>query len=269
MRAPRPREGRLSARWRRLLPLPFLLWPGAVAAQEAPRPPCGAQPVPAYPAASAKPNVAIWRDDGGTRSEWAFPGCSGWRPGEFKLVVALAGSFPHQGGADELLYRFGRISELRGIRYWSVSDKEWRQLIDDAAALNGPDVERRRKDFTIAEMKGGGALHFVQVETRLSSPVVYRMRVLEFRADRVVVETENVSVMRIALIPIMAPGETRTVHVLERLSPGIWGYYGLALSAQDPGLFLRVRDASLVNRAAAFYRYFVGIRTDREPPPAP
>jgi hypothetical protein len=255
-------------RFRQTLLLPLLLWSGAVTAQEAPRPPCGAQPVPAYAAPSAKPNVAIWRDGGGTKNGWAFPACSNWRPGEFKLVVALAGSFRHQGSADELLHRFGRVSALRSIRYWSVSDKEWRRLIDDAAALDEPAAGRRRKDFTIAEMKAKAPLYFVQAESRLSVPVVYRLSVLELRADRLVVETENVSVMRVALVPIMAPGETRTVHVLERLSPGLWGYYSLAMSAQDPGLFLRMRDASLINRATAFYRHFVGIPTDREPPPA-
>jgi hypothetical protein len=74
--------------------------------------------------------------------------------------------------------------------------------------------------------------------------------------------------VRIAFVPVAAPGETRAAHFLTRLSPGLWGYYGLALSARDPALLVRVRDASLVNRAAALYRHFAGIPTDREPPPA-
>ena len=255
-------------RFRALLPLLFVLWPAALAAAEAPRPPCGNQPIPAYAGPLAAPNVVVWRDDDATSGGTASRTCSGWRPGDFSLLVTLAGSFRYAGSAEDLLDRFGRISALRGIRYWSVSDKEWRLLIDDASALGGPDMERRRKDFTFAEFKGGRAVNFVQVETRLSSPVVYRMRVLEFKPDRVVVETENISSVRIALIPILAPGETRTIHFLERLSPSVWGYYGMAFSAQDPGLFLRVRDASLINRAAAFYRHIAGIPTDREPPPA-
>jgi hypothetical protein len=245
--------------------LVFLFWPGAVLADEVLRPPCGAPPVPAYAAPAAKPNVAIWRDGGGLK----FPGCRGWRSGPFRMAVALAGSIRHGGGADELLQRFGRISSLKTIRYWSVSDQEWRPLIDDAAALEGPDPARRRGDFAFAEMMPGVELHFVQAESRLGVPVVYRMRVLELRPDRIVVETENVSALRLALVPIMRAGETRTVHILERLEPGRWGYYGLALSAQDSGSYFGVRDASLVNRAAAFYRHFAGIPTDREPPLAP
>ncbi len=234
-------------------------------AQDAARPPCGTPPHPAYAPSSAPPNVGVWRKDRAAEG-WAFPACNGFRPGAFKLLVALAGSFRHDGGAGDLLGRFGRISELRKIRYWSVTDREWRALIDDASALSGPDLKRRRRDFGEAELRATGAVHFEQVESRLSSAVVYRLRVLEFAPDRVVVETENVSAVRIAFLPVAAPGETRSVHFLTRLGPGLWGYYSLALAAQDPGLFVRVRDASLINRVAAIYRHFVGIPTDQEPP---
>ena len=46
------------------------------------------------------------------------------------------------------------------------------------------------------------------------------------------------------------------------------GYYGLVLSSQDLIPLAGVRDASLINRASAFYRHFTGIPTDREPPQA-
>jgi len=213
--------------------------------------------------------VRVWHEADLKTGDWKLPACSGWRSGEFKLVVALAGSFPHAGTAGELLGRFGRISLLRNIRYWSVSDREWRLLIQDAAALDGAEARRRRADFGVEEMKDGRALYFVQEETRLSVPVAYRMRVLEFRPDRIVVQTENVGAVRMALIPLVEPGGIRAVHFLERIAPGLWGYYGLVLSGPDVGLFARVRDASLINRAAAFYRHFVGIPTDREPPQAP
>jgi hypothetical protein len=255
-------------RLRHLILASLSVWPGALAAQDTVRPPCGTEPSPAYAAPSDPPHVKIWRKDGRAEGDWTFSACRGFSPGAFKLLVALAGSFRHHGEADELLRRFGRITALRNIRYWSVSDSEWRHLIDDATALSGPDPKLRRKDFANAEMRIGSVVYFEQVESRLSVPVVYRLRVLEFAPDRLVVETENVSAVRIAFIPVAAPGETRIIHFLTRLSPGLWGYYGLALSAQDPGLFVRVRDASLINRAAAFFRHFVGIPTDREPPPA-
>jgi hypothetical protein len=245
--------------------LALLWWPGDASAQQGPRPPCGVDPIPAYAPPSAPPNVQIWRPDG----VWTAPVCGGWRPGAFKVVVALAGSFRHGGGAEELLERFGRVSGLRGVRYWSVTDKKWRLLIEDAAALDGPEGGDRRTDFRSEEMKGGGALYFSQTETRLPVAVVYRMRVREFAPDRVVVETENVTAVRFALIPIIKAGDMRAVHYLERRAPGLWGYYALAFSGPYESLFLRIRDASLVNRAAALYRHFVGVPTDRDPPLAP
>jgi len=246
--------------------LSCLALPRDLAAQEGPRPPCGNDPVPAFAAPAAPQNVKVWRAEGSKAGEWKFPACRGWRSGAFKLQVALAGSFRHDGTADDLLSRFGRVSEMRNIRYWSVSDQAWRPLIQDAGALEGPEPAQRREDFAIGDLKAGGAFHFLQVETRLSVPIVYRMRILELRPDRVVVETENVTAVRIGLIPIVQPGETRAVHVLIRLSPGLWGYYLLALSGQDAPLFLRVRDESLINRASALYRHIAGIPTDREPP---
>lgn len=243
----------------------LLVLPGALRAQDGVRPPCGLPPIPAYAAPAAPPNVVVWRRNGAA-GEMAFAACRGLRAGTFKVVVAVAGSFRHEGGAEELLALFGRISALRGVRYWSVSDGAWRPLVDDASALGGPESRRRRGDFTAAELRPGSAIYFEQTESRLSASAIYRMRVLEFGADRVVVETENVSTVRIAFFPLAAPGETRAAHFLTRISPGVWGYYGLALSAQEPGALFGVRDASLINRAAALYRHFAGIPTDREPP---
>jgi hypothetical protein len=147
-----------------------------------------------------------------------------------------------------------------------VSDRQWRPLLLDAAALDRGAAARRRADFAVDELKGGGPLYFLQTESRLGVPVAYRMRVLEFGPDRVWVETENVGTVRIALIPIAGPGDLRAIYVLERRARGVWGYYGLVLSGADVSLFARVSDASLINRAAALHRHFVGIPTDREPP---
>lgn len=249
----------------RLLVVALLVWPGALRAQDGVRPPCGLPPSPAYAAPGAPPHVVVWRRNGAA-GDPAFAACQGLRAGAFKVVVAVAGSFRHDGGAEDLLARFGQISALRGVRYWSVGDGAWRPLVDDASALGGPESGLRRGDFTAAELRPGNAVYFEQTESRLSASAVYRMQVLEFGADRVVVETENVSTVRIAFFPLAAPGETRAAHFLTRISAGVWGYYGLALSAQEPSSLLGVRDASLINRAAALYRHFVGIPTDRDPP---
>jgi hypothetical protein len=66
------------------------------------------------------------------------------------VLVALAGRFSYRGGVDGLLARFGAISALAGIQYWSVTEGGWRTLITHATALDGPDATRPRADFTLA-----------------------------------------------------------------------------------------------------------------------
>jgi hypothetical protein len=74
------------------------------------------------------------------------------------VLVALAAHFSHSGTSDALLRRFGAISTLKGLQYWSVTEGGWRTLITDAAALTGgPDLDHRRPDFTLAEMRSGGS----------------------------------------------------------------------------------------------------------------
>src|ERR1044071_7483597 len=216
-----------------------LMLPVELRAQERPQPPCGSSSSPAYAATGVQPNVGVWRRSDSNDGDWSFPACSRWRTGTFKVLVALAGSFRHSGTADELLSRFGRISELTSIRYWSVSDKEWRPLIEEAAALLRREANERRPDFGVAELKDRREQYFLQTDSRLSVPVIYRMRILEFRTDRIVVETENVTAVRIAGVTVIQPGEIRAVYFLERISPGVWGYYGLALSGQDLSGLLR------------------------------
>ena len=90
-------------------------------AAEAPLPPCGSSlAYPPFAEPGAPPNIRVWRGDD-LVSGWIPPACTGWAPAD-GLLVALAGQFRFEGGAEGLLTRFGAISTLQGIRYWSVSD---------------------------------------------------------------------------------------------------------------------------------------------------
>jgi len=76
----------------------------ACAAQEVPRPPCGAGTTsPAYAAVGVAPSVATWKS---VRWE-AAPGCLPWPAAQYRLIVALAGRFRHAGGGEALRTRFG------------------------------------------------------------------------------------------------------------------------------------------------------------------
>ncbi len=264
----------ISAALGAVLLLGLVLGPGVAAAQNAlPRPPCGeGAPFPAYPAATA-PGAApavvqAWQAGQGPR--WTPPACTGWAagPGQgFRTLVALAGRLQLAGGADQVLGRFGAISMLRGVRYWSTSDGAWRPLASSASALDGPDPGWRRADFTAAELRSGQDAYFVQHDSRSSSEVVYRMRVLESGVDRVVVGTENVTPIRLMVVTLFQPGALQVVHILQRLSPTSWGYYGLSRTTQEGTSSLAGgHESSYVNRAAALYRFIAGVPTDRDPP---
>jgi hypothetical protein len=53
--------------------------------------------------------------------------------------------------------------------------------VTEASALSAPDSDRRRADFTAAEMASGEDLFFAQSDNRSSKEVLYRLRVLEMR----------------------------------------------------------------------------------------
>ncbi len=171
--------------------------------------------------------------------------------------MAVAGSFS-DGSSEDLLKRFGSISRLQGLRYWSVTESGWRTLITHATALEGPDLDHPRKDFTLAEMKGGAELYFAQADNRTSGDVVYRMHVVQADASRLVIDIENVTAVRSFLIPLFAPGDLQSVHYLQRTAQGRWSYYGLAWAGETMSSQLLIPEASYVNRALALYSHFTG-----------
>ena len=194
----------------------------------------------------------------GALGGWTPPACAGFTTKGDGVLVAVAGSFPFTGSADALLARFGAVSALKGLKYWSVTEGGWRTLITQATALEGPDLNRPRPDFSLPEMRSGADLYFAQSENRAGGDVVYRMRVRDFGPNRFVVAIENASPVSRYLVTLFNPGDLASVHFLERRGPGVWGYYGLAWAGDSLVSRLAVPDASYVNRALALYRHFLG-----------
>ena len=230
---------------------------GSCAAGQGPQPPCaGVEPVPAYAAPEAPPNSHVWTS--AELGSWTPPACTGFTARGDGVLVAIAGSFPFTASADDLLARFGAVSALKGLKYWSVTEGGWRTLITSATALEGPKVDRPRSDFTLAEMRSGADLYFAQSENRAGGDVVYRMRVQDFGPNRFVVRVENASPVSRYLVTLFNPGDLASVHFLERTGPGVWGYYGLAWAEDSLVSRLAVPEASYLNRALALYRHFLG-----------
>ena len=211
-------------------------------------------PEPGYAAAGHTPNIRVWNRREQT-APWVPPACIGWTAKGAGVLVAVAGSFDG-GSSDDLLKRFASISRLQGLRYWSVSESGWRTLITHATALEGPDLDHPRKDFTLAEMKGGAELYFAQSDNRTSGDVVYRMQVKQAAPSRLVIAIDNVTAVRRFLVPLFEPGDLQSVHYLERTAQGRWSDYGLAWAGETLSSQLLVPEASYVNRALALYSHF-------------
>ncbi len=234
--------------------------------QTGPQPPCGRDAIPAYPSLGDSATVKSWSASDSGR-DWRPPECTGWTVAGFTTLVTTVARFRLTSDADGLLRHIGAISQLTGMRYWSTTRKRWQTLVVGAYALTDPQTGQRREDFTPDEMKQGKLLYFEQTDN-LSGKVIYRMQVDEVSADRLVIETENVSTMRHFLIPILHPSEMQSVYFLDRESDEVWRYYGIVRTGKNANRLVAGNDSSSVNRAVAFYRSLVGIPTDQEPPAA-
>ena len=258
-----------------MLLLGLVFMDGEAAAQdEFPQPPCGRAPYPAYPAGAppgkAPAIVQAWQPT--ALPDWRPPACTGWTSHAvpaFRILIALTGriTLSEGNGTEALLGKFAALSKLREVRYWSVSDGAWRPLINDISTLEGPNPARRRPDFAPAELNGGKDVYFIQNDGRSSGDVIYRLRVRESRSDRLIVETENVTPVRLMLVTLFQPGALQTVYFLDRLSATTWGYYSLSRTTNEgSNALVGGHEASYVNRAAALYRFIADAPTDRDPP---
>lgn len=246
----------------------LVLASGPSVAESVPRPPCAGAPTPEYAPVGRLPAVRVWSGDQ-IGTDWIPPACTRWQPRALRTLVATAGLFTLEGGVKSLLVRFAAVSKLATIRYWSVSDERWENLVTHASALSGPDSAAERRDFQPEEMVDGAELYFTQNDNRSTGEVVYRLRLQDMGPDRLVIETENVSPMRYLLIQLAAPGDLQALYFFARRTADTWSYYSLARTASTTSFLLGGHAPSYINRAVALFRHLAGLPTDQEPPAAP
>src|SRR5579862_6425258 len=157
------------------------------------QPPCnGSASFTQYALVGEAPIVQTWPDlKSATLSVLA--GCVIWPTSGSRLIVAVAGRFRSGDDVDGLLARFGAVSSLPSMRYWSVTDHSWRALVTSSTALVAAVAGRPRGDFTSSELRSGRDLYFSQRDSRGASEAVYRMRARESSAARIVLDTDNVT----------------------------------------------------------------------------
>jgi hypothetical protein len=216
-----------------------------------PHPPCdGVAPVPPHAPAGDDPTLETW-----SGIQWHAPECLGWPAGRYRFVIAVAGRIDATGDED-LRRRLGAISATKGLRYWSVTESALRVLIKDAAALSGPDGEKR-EDFTADEIRAGALLYFVEEDNRSSEPVTYRMRILEAAADRIVVDTENVTPIK-SFVTLFPPGAFRAAYLMTRIDARTWGLYAISAATDRSSGLVSMGKESYANRARSLFGYFAG-----------
>jgi len=226
---------------------------GCGLAEAQPRVPCDGDAAPAFPAADAPPNAQVWRD-----LNWTPPDCLGWPSGPAAVLIAFAARFQHDGPADALLARFGAVSTLTSVRYWSVTEKTWQPLFVKAQGVGG--------DFPLDRLRSGQELRFEQRDNRLPITTMQGLTVLDAGPHRLHVQVRNADSVALVLVDLAKPGDLRTAHLLTREAEGRWRYYSVTRVATAPTLLGGGNDASWINRANALFRHIAGIPTDQEPP---
>jgi len=232
---------------------------GVAAADEAAPAACTGIPGVAAPEPGAAAVVAAWSDN----AAWRPPSCTDWTARGFRLLVAVAASFRSDAGIDDLLARFGAVSSLADVRFWSPSDRAWKPLVENAGALDGSGTARA--DFTPAEIKDGRPFFFVQGGGE-TGDIVNRARVVDASPDRLVVEAQNVTPIKFSLIQLFGPGDLQTLYSFERRSPGVWTYHGLTRVGRGSSFLVAGHTDSFANRALALYRHFAGLPAASTPP---
>ena len=254
--------------WRgSVLAVLMLVWPVAAWSAGGPVAPCGPGTTIPFPGYAAPPAAHTWRS-GDLPAGWVPAPCIGWATGRFTVLTALAGQFSLAGGTEALLLRFGAQSAWRGMTYWSATDGKWAVLIKDAAAVTGASRPQRRGDFTLAELKSGTDLYFLQQDNRSSGPVTYRMQIMAAEPGRLVVTISNVTAVSYSLFTLFDPGDLVSTYIFTRRSAAEWSYYSLSGVHESASVFGN-HEASYINRAAAIYRYLAGIPGNSDPPMAP
>ncbi len=142
-------------------------------------------------------------------------------------------------------------------------------MFERESALQGPEPDQPRPDFTAHEVLSGKNLFFMQKDNLSSNSPVYRMNVRRWGPDGFVVEIENVTPIWFYVVQLSRAHVAHSIYFLKQSAPGTWDYFSTMEAGSVPSMFETRYKKSLINRAIALYRHVAGIPTDQDPPRAP
>lgn len=180
--------------------------------------------------------------------------------------ITVASTIQSPLSPEAIIQRFGAISELQTVQYWSTTDQAWRPLVSAAFAVSTTDSNRPRADYGSAELVGSSRLYRV-IDTRSQAPVNYSLEVHPAPYGQILAETTNIDPIRKWGITLYSRDGLHTLYFLNERSPGIWSYYSITRAI--PATFLaRGHEKSYVNRALALYRHYLRLPATTDPPAA-
>lgn len=233
-----------------------------------PQLPCSGLPLyPPYGEVGGAPAVATWRNVDLQKLRWQPPACIGWQ-GDSRLVAALAARFRSPRSLDELAAPLAAVSTYPDIKFWAITRREWRPMAQAAWSVEGPEARTRLADPPVSALRPGRDFYYAE-DADMAGRVVYRLRVLEHDTDRLVLETENVSPIRIAIVTLFEPGALQVATWLQRLDGDVWGLYEITRASAGSSSMVAGYQSSYLNRLEAVRRLLSGEPTDHEPPIAP
>ena len=178
-------------------------------------------------------------------------------------MAALASRFR---STDNVFERLANIGAWPGIRYWSVSKQHWQPLASSVSPL---DAAGRTSVFPSTTSLAVGQEYFFAERDENTGETTYRLRVAARGEQSLVLSTENVTRIKVAIITAFGPGSLQTVAFVRRTVPGQWETYQITRVGADASSLVLDHRGSFVNRLEAVRRYLAGLPTDRQPPLAP
>ena len=231
------------------------------------RPPCEGPPQPAYAAPGGPPAIASWTESDLNKAAWQLSPCLRWTQGPTRMVTALAAVF-HAPSLDDLLARYGALSQYKAINVWSVMHQAWEPFATQAGFTDGPEAKYTYPDPKPADFATGKDFYYYEIDPR-TGRTIHHLKVGQRTADKVELMTENLTPITYSMFTVFEPRALRTATFIERRGPNEWGYYQ-AIGVGEGSDFIATHSASpYINRLTALYRYMAGLPTDGAPPAAP
>jgi hypothetical protein len=231
------------------------------------RPPCEGAPQPAYAAPGGPPAIASWTESDLNKAAWQLSPCLRWTQGPTRMVTALAAVF-HAASLDDLLARYGALSQYKAINVWSVMHQAWEPFATQAGFTDGPAATYTYPDPKPADFTAGKDFYYYEIDAR-TGRTIHHLKVGQRTADKVELMTENLTPITYSMFTVFQPRALRTATFIERQGPNAWGYYQ-AIGVGEGSDFIATHSASpYINRLTALYRYMAGLPTDGAPPAAP